>query len=373
MPRAYLAWISGGFPSDFRARVRTVPDFRRTVVVAGDTRWMTASHAADGAPVDSPSPPFAVPIDAFSVNPTEYAPFLPRALRDQIVTALNEGKAVLGTTSAHLRRLGVGGSLTFGEQTVTVGAVVPDDAAGWSEMLVSRDVGDRLGIVDERYLLALVDGSPPQAGFGRLVAGLLPEGTPLRVVEPGGSRFMRVASGVNPPVMLKEYFGEFTAHPEPGNPAALIEDPQRVATHIQTRTVPLLGRVTCNLKLFPPLIAALHDVQNAGIGRPDPHELGVLERSHGGAQPHGAAVVPRLRRGGGHQRVREPLRRHANDGPEDRPDLPSPRLRLGRRLPDPRRHALRVLGPGPHRVAGGGNISHVRCRATGVGFRTCRW
>lgn len=265
MPPAYLVWMSGGFPADFRTRVRALDDLQRTVVVAGDTLWMTGSHDADGSVVDDPTPPFAVPIDAFAVTPAEYGPFLPSDGRDRIVRALGAGEGVLGRASAALRGIGVGGSLTFEGRTVKVGAVVPDDAVGWSELMVSREVGAGLGITDERYLLAQVDGAPSEDAFADRVGGLLPAGTPLRVVAPGGSTYMRVGSGVNPPVVLKQALGEFTAHPQ-ADPAYLTEDPAWVQAHIQTRTVPLLGRITCNRLLFPPLIAALEDVQRAGLG-----------------------------------------------------------------------------------------------------------
>lgn len=265
IPTAYLAWMSGGFPSDFRARVRTLPGIDRSVVVAGDTRWMTASHDASGAVVDRPTPPFAIPIDAFAVNPQEYAPFLPASVRTSVVTALQQGKAVLGEASASLRQIGPGGTMTFGDRTVTVGAVAPDDAVGWSEMLVSRDVGAQLGIVDERYLLVQLQGSPRDAAFGRSVETLLPADTLLRVAHTGETPFLRVASGVDPPVVMKERFGEFAAHPDPADPAYLTMDPAWVAAHIQTRTVPLLGRMTCNRALFPALIASLRAVEQAGL------------------------------------------------------------------------------------------------------------
>jgi hypothetical protein len=38
-----------------------------------------------------------------------------------------------------------------------------------------------------------------------------------------------------------------------------------VASHIETRTVPILGTVTCNKYLFPQLEAALQDIQQAGL------------------------------------------------------------------------------------------------------------
>jgi hypothetical protein len=266
MPPAYLAWMSGGFPSTFRARVRTLDGVARSVVVAGDTRWMTVSHDAKGAVVDEPTPPFAIPIDAFSVNPMEYGAFLPDDLRRPIVQALDRGEAVLGRRSADLRRIGAGGSLTFsGGQTVKVGYVAPDDAVGWSEMLVSRDVGDQLGITDDRYLLAQMSGHPSDQAFEHRIEPLLPTGTLLRVAAPHETKFVRVASGVDPPIVMKEVFGEFSATPQANDPAQLTTEPRWVSAHIQTRTVPLLGRVTCNEVLFPELIAALNDVEKAGL------------------------------------------------------------------------------------------------------------
>ena len=154
MPPAWLAWITGSLPPGFAQRAAATPSLGTTVVVAGDTRWMTASRDAAGHVVDRPTPPYAIPIDAFSVRPGAYAPFIPEAYRTDVTDALRSGKAVLGESSAKLRRLDVGGTLAFGGGTVEVGAIVPDAVAGWSEMLVSRAAGRPLGIVDDRYLLA---------------------------------------------------------------------------------------------------------------------------------------------------------------------------------------------------------------------------
>ena len=88
-----------------------------------------------------PRQPFEIPIDAFAVDPDAYAPFIPEASRTEVTDALRAGTAVLGASSARLRHLTVGGSLTFDRGTVQVGAVVPDPVAGWSELLVSRAVG----------------------------------------------------------------------------------------------------------------------------------------------------------------------------------------------------------------------------------------
>ncbi|MGZ5294915.1 MAG: M15 family metallopeptidase [Actinomycetota bacterium] len=265
-PPAYLAWIPGGFPPGFRDHVRTADRLAATVVVAGDTRWLTASHDASGAIVDHPMPPLAIPIDAFAVNPVEYAPFLPDGLREEITGALNAGEGVLSARSAKLRGLGVGGTLTFGGRQVRIGVVVPDETIGWSELLVSRQVGEHLGIVDDRYLLAQPADAITEGGWERLVAGLLPDGTPIRTVAPGGSTYMRVASGVNPPIVMKRRFGEFAARVDADNPAYLTIDPRWVTSHLATRSVPLLGRVTCNVAFFPPLVHALRQVEREDLG-----------------------------------------------------------------------------------------------------------
>ena len=61
---AWLAWMSGGFPATFRNQIRSVDGLAQTVVVAGDTRWMTSSHDASGNLVDQPTPPYEIPLDA---------------------------------------------------------------------------------------------------------------------------------------------------------------------------------------------------------------------------------------------------------------------------------------------------------------------
>jgi len=265
MPGAWLAWITGSLPPGTAAEATDTQALGTTVVLAGDTRWMTASRDADGSVVDRPTPPYEIPIDAFSVDPGAYAPFLSPDVREQVIAALREGKAVLGDSSAKLRHLGVGGSMTFGSRTVRVGAVVPDDDVGWSEMLVSRTVGRSLGIVDDRYLLAEPPGEMTLPRFEGIMRHLIPDSA-IRMVPPGGSTYMRIASGVNPPIVMKEIFGEFSAYPQAADPAYLTVDPRWYDAHIVTRTVPILGSVTCNRALFPALTGALTDVQKAGLG-----------------------------------------------------------------------------------------------------------
>jgi hypothetical protein len=263
-PPSYLAWAPGGFDDPaFREEMESVAGFEEVVVVAGDTLWLRRTEDGDGHVVDQPRAPYAFPIDAFAVAPNDYAPFVARSVRLQIRGALQAGEAVLGQHSAQLRRLQPGGRLIFRTGSVRVGAVVPDEAVGWSEVMLNRQVGRRLGVVHERYLLARTTHDLSRARFARLVTPYV-GADPLRVDPPGTTPYVRVASGVNPPILVKEVFGEFAAVQQ-ADPAYLTIDPSWVERNIVTTTVPLLGTVKCHRLLIPMVRGALREVIRAGL------------------------------------------------------------------------------------------------------------
>lgn len=263
-PAAYLAWAPGGFDdASFRDRMEAVAAFDEVAVVAGDTLWLERTEDGDGRVVDEPRAPFAYPIDAFAVAPQDYAPFIGASVRLQITRALQAGEAVLGQHSARLRRLEPGGLLSFRTGSVRVGAVVPDEAVGWSEVMVNRQVGRRLGIVHERYLLARSARDLTERRVRQIVVPHVGD-DPLRVDRPGTTPYVRVASGVNPPILVKEAFGEFAAVQQ-ADPAYLTIDPRWVDRNIVTTNVPLLGTVTCHRTLIPMVRGALREVIRAGL------------------------------------------------------------------------------------------------------------
>jgi hypothetical protein len=263
-PPAYLAWVPGGFDDpQIREEVEQLDALDEAVVVAGDTLWLGKTEDADGKVVQDPPEPYEFPIDAFAVQPDDYAPFVGTTVRGDLVRALRQGRAVLGTSSARLRKLGVGGILRFRTGAVRVGAIVPDDAVGWSEVMVSRQVGRRLGIEHERYLLGQATDPLSKAAWRGLILPLVGE-DPLRVDLPGRTPYVRVASGVRPPIVFKRVFGEFAAAPQPGSAYFTIQ-PSWVDRNIVTTEVPLLGEITCHRKLIPMVRAALEEVMAAGL------------------------------------------------------------------------------------------------------------
>src|SRR5207237_9282692 len=98
---------------------------------------------------------------------------------------LEHGPAVPGAASARLRGSGVGGSLAFrGGVTVRVGAVVPDVAVNWAELLVPRGLGRRLGVVHDRFALLDDRRSPADGVLARQIRPLLDPSQPLRIQAP---------------------------------------------------------------------------------------------------------------------------------------------------------------------------------------------
>ena len=272
-PDTFLAWTPNGLPSDFGARVADLDDIAHVTVVAEDNTWLVRSTTESGEVADRPRAPYKIPIDAAAVNPRTFAEFLPPADRS-VVVALTRGEGILGTTSAELRGLGPGATLTFDTGiTIRIAAVLPDELVGAAELMVSRETGSRIGVDTERYVLLQpsTDRPPTTAKLIRKLRPLLPTTLDpvyrtVQVRAPGETPYFRQGDAVLPPVLLKSLFGEFAALPVPGNPGYLHVDPRWVKDHIVTTTVPVLGRVTCNRALIPQLRGAMQELTDEGLG-----------------------------------------------------------------------------------------------------------
>src|SRR6202162_4979617 len=113
MPPATLIWITGGLPTGMRGDLMGLKHVAHAVTIVQGTAWLTRSTAPGGAIVDSPARPYGIPIEVFAADPGAYAPFLPPQIKKDFTNALKAGDAVLGQTSATLRKVGVGGELRF--------------------------------------------------------------------------------------------------------------------------------------------------------------------------------------------------------------------------------------------------------------------
>jgi hypothetical protein len=191
-----------------------------------------------------------------------------------------EGQAVLGSTSAKIRRLGRGGRLVFGRRSIQVAGVLPDTAVGAHEVFVSLRTAAHLGITLERYLL--ID---PSSAIGRKrltarITRLLPPGVPIRIRGPGETPYFRQGDAVLPTVKMKELFGEFAGRPRPDG--TIEADPAWSSRNITIESVPIIGNVQCNRAIFPQLRGALHEIEADGLSS-------LIDRSQ-----YGGCWVPRF-------------------------------------------------------------------------------
>ncbi len=255
-----LVWTSGGLPPGFASDVASIPGVTASTVVHGDMIRMLATSASDGTPVDRAPDGWAIPIDAFAVDPSTYAAFQPSA-DAAVIGRLAPGGAVLTRSSAVLRRLDVGGLLRFDRGDVTVSGIVADESGGGAEVLVHGDDADRLGIDDERFLLvADTDRSSTMTAIRRRT----PPGEFLSLRGSDQARWLRHGDRVEPQARVKRVFGEFTFRDTSGRDVQI--DPAWVSANIVTTSVPLLGQVTCHKAIIPSVRAALEALERTGRG-----------------------------------------------------------------------------------------------------------
>ncbi|HET6714990.1 MAG TPA: M15 family metallopeptidase [Actinomycetota bacterium] len=272
-PETFLVWVPRGLPAGFDDAVGSLRRIGRVTTVAQDNAWLARSWDVDGEPVDRSRGGYRIPLDTIAVDPVTFAAFLPAADRP-VIEALVAGDGVLGATSAVVRGLGPGSVLGFpGGERVRIAAVLPDEAVGAAELMVSRETGRRIGVRTDRSLLlqpaagrALRTDALRVALDDLLPSGLGPYGR-VQVRGQGETPYFRPGDAVLPTVMLKTLFGEFAARPEPGRPGYLDLDPAWTQAQMETARLPVLGLVTCHASVMPQLRGAVRELVRRGLGK----------------------------------------------------------------------------------------------------------
>jgi D-alanyl-D-alanine carboxypeptidase len=266
--RVLLVWSPGRLPEGLAGRVGRVPGVRAVTVVRGGLLGLAGSVDADGRPVDRPRPGTTIPLEAIGFDPATYPALLPASARAAFA-GLRPGEALLGATSARLRRLGPGGRLRLGPgpegrgRWLTVAGVVDDDLVGAAEVAVTVAGAGTVGVSTDRYLLAAYSGG--RAAVAGRVRRALPPRLPVRLRGPGETPFFRAGDAVLPQAMVKERFGEFAWRKGPAD--SFVQDPAWQAAHLATARVPVLGRVRCNRALVPALAGAMGELRQRGLAR----------------------------------------------------------------------------------------------------------
>jgi hypothetical protein len=269
--RVLLVWASRRLPAGLATRLRAVPGISSVTTVQGDLVGLVKSTTAERRPVDSPRKGMVIPLDAIAFDPATYPSFLPVSTRAAF-RHLGRREALLGATSARLRRLGTGGRLLIGgSRWLTVAGVVDDSLVGGAELALTSAGGSAAGIRTDRYLL--VTYRTERAKVETAIRERLPAGLGPRFRGPGETPFFRNGDAVLPQALVKERFGEFAYRPGPGR--VFTEDPVWEAANIVTAKLPILGRVRCHRALMRPLGGALNELQQRNLdGLVDPAGFG---------------------------------------------------------------------------------------------------
>jgi hypothetical protein len=253
-----LAWTSGGLPADALAHARAIVGVTGVTEARGDELRLTGERDAHGRSQLSLPTGAAIPIDALSIDPAGYSRDVPGDAAALVRTLPRDG-ALLGATSARLRGIGVGGSLTFGATTVRVTGVVADSLVGAAEVIVPDD--SPVSVPTPRFLLVAYRGdrSDLEAAIGDALHRA------VRFRAPGETPYLRQGDAVLPQALVKARFGEFwyrvDAH------GAVTIDPRWVARNIVTIHVAGFGPLRVHRLVADALSRALVAVGARGSTR----------------------------------------------------------------------------------------------------------
>jgi hypothetical protein len=265
----YLAWTRGGLAAGLADGLTGQPLVDAATVVQRGPTELVRTIGSDGAMVDQPADGFVIPLDAMAFDPVTYPAVVPAAQKGAF-DLLAEHEVLLGSTSAGLRRLGVGATLTFATgDTFTVAGIVDDEVIGGAEVAMTVAGAARVGATRPAYLL--FTSTAERAALESMVREVAGPDRGVRLRAVGETPFLRNGDAVLPQVLIKERFGEFT-YRRAGAGDDIEPDPAWVDEHIVTETVPVLGQVRCHRAVVPALRGALAEIERENLGHLIPAE-----------------------------------------------------------------------------------------------------
>jgi hypothetical protein len=204
------------------------------------------STRSDGTIVDDLPPDFKVSV-AGVVDDT------------QVGLGLGPGEVAMTATGLQFRDLDVGSRVELaGGVTAIVVQIADDPALDRHELVVSEADAATIGVRGRQRASVLLT---PEAALDPVVAAV------SAIVGENGIVQARPAGEtglVLPLPRTKELFGEFAFRDLAGR--AIEQGVSFTREHIVTRDVPFFGRITCHEDVFDPLIAALQQIRDEGLG-----------------------------------------------------------------------------------------------------------
>jgi hypothetical protein len=248
---------SGGFDSS---------DLSAIDAVAADTgaRWWTIARATigmnqisrGGTVVKSGPPGMFFPMDSIAVDPATVTD----TMGAEVAMVLARGEAVMSRASAAVEGADVGDTMTLrawdgSQHSVVVGAVVDDQVVVGAELVFDQQLGEVMGVTRA----SRVRFFGPRAQLEAVVAAL-PRGT-----RSAPSWAPRSADEAISQARAKQLLGEF-AYSRDGT-GKIIVDPTWKAAYLVTEKFPLIGTIECNRVVALAAVAALNEIEHAGLAR----------------------------------------------------------------------------------------------------------
>ncbi len=258
-PRSwYLVSVTASLPDGLSDRLETIDGVDAVSTASVGTLNLLGAVDADGSVVDDAPTGFTIPLEAQSYDPPGRSGLVPLDV-EQMLAGLEPGQAILSTTSAKIRNLGVGGELTLDDATtLVVIGVVADEWVGDAEVVVSTEDAQALGVTNERYSVVRFAGS--RTDLERDANALVDAS--VRVRSRDEVDVFRHADAVASQLAVKARYGEFAYRPRRGD--AIEIDPAWVDANILHEHIPLLGGITCHKDFVTMLRDVMTTLEAAG-------------------------------------------------------------------------------------------------------------
>ena len=240
-------------------QAQRIDGVRAVARVARTALRLVRSWDADGRAVDEARPGYAYPLDAMLFEPPSFSRLAGKG--GSLVASLAEGDALLGATSAEIRRIGPGGRLELENGAVLTVRGVIDDA-----LIRNREIAlavPALDDLDEGRRSLLIRWSGPDNTVEEQLRALVPVDVRLLVRTQDPSEFIPSWAAVLPQVRIKLDLGEFAFQPADGR--SIRRDPEWERNFLRTAHVPILGRVRCHRLVLESLTGAMRELQERGL------------------------------------------------------------------------------------------------------------
>ena len=240
-------------------QAQQVVGVKAVALVARTALRLIRSWDVGGRAVDEAQRGYAYPLDAMLFEPVSFSRLAGNG--GSLVASLAEGDALLGATSAEVRRIGPGGRLELENGTFLTVRGIVDDA-----LIQNREIAlavPALHGLDQGRRSLLIRWDGPDNTIEEQLRLLVPVDARLLVRTRDPSESIPSWAAILPQARIKLDLGEFAF--QPANGRSIRRDPKWERNSLRTAQVPILGRVRCHSLVLESLTGAMSELQERGL------------------------------------------------------------------------------------------------------------